>query len=427
MENQPNSTSSSNQKESTPQGSSVNANLSNIPRTLLNKEWRARQIYELNTGITVWEDLWRRSGVTEREIELRFKEYFDKWKFEIFEKVPTGVTLSEVETKPIQWLWRRRIPLGKITLLDGDPGMGKSLLAITIAACASTGRPMPDGKLNWQGNIIFIAPEDGAEDTIKPRMEAAGGDPSRVFLLNTVLCIDEKNRSTYERPFSLSRDLKDLEMEINRTYAILVIIDPLTALLGRNIDSSRDQDVREVFTPLAQVAERTGCAILVIRHLSKRGSDNMLYRGAGSIGIIAAARTGLLVAQDPDDEQKRVFATIKSNLSKMAPNLSFQIVENERGVPYIQWLGENHHTNSTLLHPGTNLSFERQEILGALKDATGPLDTKEISELTGLKYASLRSILFRMQEAKEIVRLYRGKYTSPNHPSITLRSTLTRG
>src|SRR5947209_18720002 len=105
-------------------------------------------------------------------------------------------------------------------------------------------------------------------------MEAAGGDPSRVFLLNTVLCIDEKNRSTYKSPFSLSRDLKDLEMEINRTYAILVIIDPLTALLGRNIDSSRDQHVREVFAPLAHLAERTGCAVLVIRHLSTRPSDN---------------------------------------------------------------------------------------------------------------------------------------------------------
>ena len=109
----------------------------------------------------------------------------------------------------------------------------------------------------------------------------------------------------------------------------------------------------------------------------------------------------------------------------MAPNLTYQIVENERGVPYIQWLGENHHSTSTLLHPGTNLSFERQEILKTLKEATGPLDTREISERTGLKYTSLRLILFRMQEAQEIVRLYRGKYTSPNHPSMTPKKELT--
>jgi hypothetical protein len=194
------------------------------------------------------------------------------------------------------------------------------------------------------------------------------------------------------------------------------------AVLGRNIDSSRDQDVREVFTPLAQIAERTGCAILIIRHLNKGNSANILYRGAGSIGIIAAARIGLLVAHDPGDEQKRVFATVKNNLSKTAANLTFQIAENEHGVPYIQWLGENQHTTSTLLRPATNLSFERQEILKALKDASSPLDTKEISEHTGLKYASLRSILFRMQDAKEIVRLYRGKYTSPDHSSLAQKT-----
>src|SRR5258707_6419967 len=258
--------------------------------------------------------------------------------------------------------------------------MGKSLLAINIAACVSTGRPMPDDTPGRQGNIILIAPEDSAEDTIKPRMEAAGGDPSKVFLLNTIEDIDEKRLAVYARTFSLSRDLDDLEREIKRTNAILVVLDPLMAILGRNIDSSRDQDVREVFTPLAQLAERTGCAILIIRHLNKGSSDNILYRGAGSIGIIAAARIGLLVAHDTNDDQKRVFATIKNNLSKIAPNLTYQVVENELGVPYTQWLGENHYNTSTLLRPGMNLSFERQEIFRVLKEASGPLDAKEIAE-----------------------------------------------
>ena len=429
MDNQIDPPTSHNQKESTPQGSSVNANKSDKNNIDLSKEKRLWKRYQLAKEIAESVEHSIRMGLfKERERETQLKQLFETLKYsksELFGDDPIGVKLSEVETKPIEWLWQRRIPLGKITILDGDPGTGKSLLAITIAACVSTGRPMPDGTPGRQGGIIFIAPEDSAEDTIKPRVEAAGCDLSHVFLLNTVLYYDEKRITMYDRPFLLSRDLKDLEVGIKRTNTILVVIDPLTALLGRNIDSSRDQDVREVFTPLAQIAERTGCAILIIRHLNKGSSDNILYRGAGSIGIIAAARTGLLVAHDPDDEQKRVFATIKNNLSKMAPNLSFQIVENERGVPCIQWLGENHHTTSTLLHPGTKLSFERQEILRVLKEATGPLDTREISELTGLKYASLRSILNRMQEAKEIVRLYRGKYTSPNHPSMTTKSMLT--
>lgn len=429
MDDQSETTTSHTQEESTSQGSSVNVDKSDKSNNHLNKASQAKKQRQVQNGlIAEYIEISRKKGLKDREIGVELKRLLEPLQQEKrgpFEAESTGVTLSDVETQQIDWLWQRRIPLGKITLLDGDPGMGKSLIAITIAACVSTGRSMPDGTLGRQGGVILIAPEDSAEDTIKPRVEAARGDPSRVLLLNTVISFDEKRLGIYDRPFSLSRDLNDLEIEIKRTSAILVVLDPLMAVLGRHIDSSRDQDVREVFTPLAQLAERTGCAILIIRHLNKGSSDNILYRGAGSIGIIAAARTGLLVAHDPDDEQKRVFATVKNNLSKMAPNLTYQIAENERGVPYIQWLGENHHTTSTLLHPGTNLSFERQEILKALKDATGPLDTKEISELTGLKYASLRSILNRMQEAKEIIRLYRGKYTSPNHPSMTPTSALT--
>ena len=334
--------------------------------------------------------------------------------------------LSEVESQQVDWLWHRRIPLGKITILDGDPGMGKSLLSIFIAACVSTGQPMPDGAPAKQGKVILIAPEDAAEDTIKPRVEAAGGDSSQVLLLENMDLLnikDTKKIKFNERPFSLAQDLGILEQAIKQTGTILVVIDPLMAVLGHNIDSSRDQDIREVLTPLAQVAERTGCAILIIRHLNKGSSDNILYRGSGSIGIIAVARIGLLVAHDPDDDQKRVFATIKNNLSKIAPNLSYQIAENEQGAPYIQWLGENHHTTSTLLHPGTNMSFERQAIMKALKEADSPLDTKEISDLTGLKYESLRSILSRMQNASEIIRPHRGKYTTPNHPSLIHKNT----
>src|SRR6266487_1249668 len=418
MENQPDPTSSNKQEESTHQGSSMGGKKSDKRNDNLIKFNRARKRSQLSKDIVESVEHSLRMGLfKEGEKETQLKTLFETVKYSDNESLlnePIGVKLSEVETQQIDWLWQRRVPLGKITLLDGDPGVGKSLLAITIAACISTGRPMPDGTPGRQGSIILITSEDSAEDIIKPRMEAAGGDPSRVVLLNAVLSFDVKRLFMYDRPFSLSRDLKDLEVGIRRHNAILVVIDPLMAVLGRNIDSSRDQDVREVFTPLAQIAERTGCAILIIRHLNKGNSANSLYRGAGSIGIIAAARIGLLVAHDPGDEQKRVFATIKNNLSKVATNLTFQIVENEPGVPYIQWLGENHHTTSALLRPGTHLSFDRQEILKALKDASGPLDTKEISEPTGLKYASLRIILKRMQDAGEIVRMYRGKYTSPN-------------
>ena len=333
-----------------------------------------------------------------------------------------GMFLSEIETQEIHWLWEKRIPLGKITILDGDPGMGKSLLAIHLAACISTGHLMPDNTPGKQGGVVLIAPEDGAADTLRPRLEAAGGDPSRVLLLNTVAALDTKKETVSDRPFSLSHDLEKLEEAIKRVNAVLVILDPLMAVLGHKIDSSRDQDIREVFTPLAQLAERTGCAILIIRHLNKSASENALYRGAGSIGIIAAARIGLLVALDPYDENRRILATTKNNLGKHAINLSFQVVENDSGLPYLKWLGENHDTVATLLDGRTRLSIERQHILQVLKDADGPLGPQQIADLTGQKYGSVRITLSRMHEAREIVRLSRGQYTSLHHPSLLQES-----
>ena len=329
-----------------------------------------------------------------------------------------GVWLSEVKTQQIDWLWPKRIPLGKITILDGDPGMGKSLLAVSVAASVSTGQPMPDGSPSKQGGVILIAPEDNAGDTIRPRLEAAGGDPSRVLLLNTIAKLNAKKIKIDDRSFSLSHDLDELEEAIKQMKAVLVILDPLTAVLGKNIDQSRDQSVREVFTPLAQIAERTNCAVLIIRHLSKVGSANLLYRGAGSIGIIAAPRLGLIVVQDPDDEQKRILATTKNNLSKQASNLTFQVVENERGVPYIQWLGESNYSLKALSN-GTNLSIQRQDILRVLNNSKGPLTLKDIADRTGQDYDRVRKTVHRMLVAKEVASPARGVYTTTDHPSMT--------
>ena len=142
-----------------------------------------------------------------------------------------GQLLSEVAMQQVRWLWEKRLPRGKITILDGDPGMGKSMLAIAIAACVSTGRPMPDGTPGQQGGVILIAPEDGAGDSLRPRLEAAGGNASHVLLLNTVVSLDAKKRQVIDRPFSLSRDLQLLEAAIQRTNALLVILDPLMAVL----------------------------------------------------------------------------------------------------------------------------------------------------------------------------------------------------
>ena len=326
-----------------------------------------------------------------------------------------GTPLSEIKTQHITWLWENRIPQGKITLLEGDPGMGKSLLAIDIAAHVSTGRPMPGDSTGKIGSVILIAPEDGAADTIKPRVAAAGGDSSRIHLLNTAECLNDndiKKLKLYQKPFSLAQNLFELEQAIIQTQAVLVVLDPLTAVLGHNIDSSRDQGIREIFTPLALLAESTNCAFLVVRHLKKGSSDNLLYRGAGSIGIIAAARTCLTIFYDPADEKKRVLAVTKSNLAEPPKNLSYQVVTNQSITPHIQWLGEINLDISTLIGPGINLSFPRQEIIKALRSSKFTLDLKEIAEKTGLNYKTLRMTVSRMHEAGLIAHPFRGKYTT---------------
>ena len=377
----------------------------------------------------------RRHNASEQSIQLALKGTYEFYKVVAKAQLPQSsinsllhhenqaqqstssfsTPLSEIETQPIAWLWENRIPQGKITLLEGDPGMGKSLLAIDIAAHVSTGRPMPGDSTGKIGNVILIAPEDGAADTIKPRVAAAGGDLSRIHLLNTVESLDVtdvKKLKLYQKPFSLAKNLFDLEQTIIQTKAILVVLDPLTAVLGHNIDSSRDQGIREIFTPLALLAERTNCAFLIVRHLKKGSSDNLLYRGAGAIGIIAAARTCLTIFYDPADEKKRVLAVTKSNLAEPPKNLSYQVVPIESIAPHIQWHGEINLDVSTLFGPGINLSFPRQEIIKALQSSKRNLDLKEIAEKTGLNYKTLRMTFSRMHEAGLIAHPFRGMYTT---------------
>jgi hypothetical protein len=284
---------------------------------------------------------------------------------------------------------------------------------------------MPDGTPGKHGNVILIAPEDGAGDTLKPRLEAAGGDPSRVLLLNTLESFNSKKLRIYDRTFSLSEDIDALEKAIKDMQASLVILDPLMAILGSDIDASRDQSVREVFAPLAYLAEQTACAMLIIRHLSKISPSNPLYRGAGSIGIIASARTGHIITPHPDNQNQRILATTKNNLSKHTTNLVFQVIENSMGVPSIQWLGETDLTLSTLFGATASISTLRQDILRVLKDSIAPLGPQEIAERTSYNYGTIRLTLRRMLAAQEIASIARGLYTTLRHPCLSNKTTTT--
>src|SRR5215203_6161432 len=231
------------------------------------------------------------------------------------EAIPVGIMLSEVQAETVEWLWERRIPLGKITVLDGDPGLGKSVLTTDLAARLTTGRAMPYGfQKREPAGVVILSAEDGAGDTIRPRFDAAGGDPTKVVLLGT------------EEMLAIPEDLGIIERAIKQVDAKHVIIDPIMAFMGEEVNPNSDKDVRRALTPVKQLAERLGVAVLIVRHLNKTPGGNHLYRGGGSIGIIGAARVGLLVGPHPDDDDLRVLAGQKSNLGPPPESLKYRIV-----------------------------------------------------------------------------------------------------
>lgn len=259
------------------------------------------------------------------------------------------VRLCDVEPEHVSWLWPGRIPLGKVCIVDGDPGLGKSTLVLgEMASRVTTGTPWPDGQPCPLGSVVMLTAEDGLGDTIRPRLDAHGADSSRVVAFEAV-----EYGPDDERLPSLALDVARIEAAVIREGALLVVVDVLMAFLGARTDAYRDQDVRTLLTPLVKMAERTGCAVICLRHLSKSGGANALYRGGGSIGIIGAARAGLLVALDPEDETRRVLAVTKNNLAAPVPALAFRLAPDEvRGCARIEWDGETAHTASQLLESG---------------------------------------------------------------------------
>lgn len=308
-------------------------------------------------------------------------------------KVPVGTRLSDVVVEQVGWLWNRRIPLGKITVLDGDPGNGKSVLTTDIAARLSVGRTFPDGQPCEAAGVVIMNAEDGLADTIRPRLDAAGGDPSRVLSLATVPVGDEGD----ERHLTIPEDIPTIEEGIRVISAKLVIIDPLMAFLSGRSDAHKDQDVRRALAPLARMAERTGAAVLLVRHLNKAQGGNPLYRGGGSIGIIGAARAGLLVGEHPEEDGLRVLAGNKSNLSPDPESLAYRIVTAANGAARIEYAGVTEARADALLRtPGDpeqkSAMREAMEFLrGELKD--GPVAANAIKERArnnGISDATLR-------------------------------------
>ena len=260
---------------------------------------------------------------------------------------PVGVLMRDVVEEKVEWLWPGRIPLRKITLVDGDHGLGKSAIATDLAARITTGRPMPDGAPTVQGAVVILSAEDGFADTIRPRLAAARADLTRVLGIGMVGEGDDA------RLPAIPDDIAEIERGAARVGAVLIIIDPLMAYLSGTVNSHRDQDVRRALAQVSQLADRTGAAVLIVRYLNKNQGGKAIYRGGGSIGVFGAARSVLLVAGDPDDPDdpptRRILASVKSNLAPPAAPLTYRLVGTASGAVAVEWLGVSEHTASALL------------------------------------------------------------------------------
>lgn len=239
--------------------------------------------------------------------------------------------LADIKASAISWLWPDRIAIGKITLITGNPGLGKSQLTAYMAALVTNNGKWPvDQTVCAQGGVIILSAEDEPEDTIRPRLEACNANLDHIFIIDAIL---EKNTDLPLRNFNLKNDITRLEemledLKIKGINIFLIIIDPITAYLG-GIDAHKNADVRGLLAPLNQLASKHQIAIVAISHLNKNSSNEVLMRVSGSIAFIAAARAAFLVARDNEDENKLLFLPLKNNIGNDKTGLSFIIEPHE--------------------------------------------------------------------------------------------------
>ncbi len=351
----------------------------------------------------------------------------------------SSYSLTDVQPRPLEWLWPDRIPLAHLTVLYGPSGSGLSLLSLHLAAIVTSGRPWPDGSPCSQGHVVLVAPADSPAHTIKPRFDAAGGDASRVSLLSSVpissssapsaskhasaaASTDSETPSTTlsHRPFSLASDLPLLESIIRRSHAHLVILD--------TPELARDALFRRLVPQLTLLAQETNCAIVLIRPLTRSLPKTLEPTRLQHLPGLSSVHSALLLAPDPDpdadpdDDPLRLLLTPKHSLAATSPaTLSFTIGTESSmlAAPILIWhplpAGSLTSPALTLLE---EVSLTHQAIPAALREHPAPMTAVQLAQQLPLGYEAIRKALQRLRDAGKLVSPARGLYTLPDHPCL---------
>ncbi len=294
------------------------------------------------------------------------------------------INMSDIAVEEIKWLWYPFIPYGKVTIVQGDPGEGKTTVMLRIIALLTTGSAFPDSEESRDAvNVIYQTAEDGLADTIKPRLVDAEADCSRVLVIDDA---DKALTMTDER----------LELALIRTKAKLVVLDPIQAYLGSEVDMHRANEIRPVMKKIGNLAEKYKCAVVLIGHMNKSSGGKSSYRGLGSIDFQAATRSVLIVGRVKDDPEVRVIVQDKSSLAPEGEPYAFRLSK-EKGF---SWIGTYEITVDELLG-GDCRNHKKKEAEKFLKEilSAGQMPQKEIeAEATGrgIKIKTLRNAKYSL-------------------------------
>ena len=315
------------------------------------------------------------------------------------------ISLAEVKSRPIEWLWEGRVAIGKLSIISGDPGLGKSLITISMAAIVSRGGEWPvDATVSPLGSVLLMSAEDDLADTIRPRLDAAHADVTKIDALPMVKCVDQTGKQG-RRFFSLASDLPVLEAVLeNRPAYKLVVIDPISAYTGQT-DTHNNSDVRGLLAPLADLVQKCRVAIVCVTHLNK-GSGAAIYRSMGSLAFVAAARSAFVVVKSPHDPQVRWLLPTKNNLGNDSSGLAYSIKSHGQREPRLAWEPDAVYLEADdaleMLQGKSRLARTREWLEKKLEN--GPISSNELKDqasIDGLSWVTVRRAKDELQVKSE--------------------------